>query len=60
MISLGAGAPSSAYFPFQKIQVQISNTIGHKDDPEQDFSTINMTKYDFQPDISDYSMFEAY
>jgi hypothetical protein len=49
MISLGAGAPSSAYFPFERVQVTVSNpnALGEE--------TIRMGKDDFEPGTNDYS-----
>lgn len=53
MISLGAGAPSSAYFPFEEIEVKVSNPprfLG-----EVPASILHLAKYDFEPGVSDYS-----
>ena len=47
MISLGAGKPSSAYFPFDEVNVKISDAAGSK-------SMMSMAAYDFQPGVNDY------
>jgi hypothetical protein len=52
MISLGAGAPSSAYFPFEEIEVKVSNPPRFAGEVPD--SILHLAKYDFQPRISDY------
>ncbi|KAJ5776219.1 uncharacterized protein N7511_001230 [Penicillium nucicola] len=56
MISLGAGAPPEVYFPFESIQLQVSNAIGKAGDAGKDLSMLSLAKYDFQPGINDYSL----
>lgn len=55
MISLGAGAPSAAYFPFQAVHVDIVNPPGFSNAPDESQSVLHMAKYDFEPDVSEYS-----
>ncbi|KAJ5690148.1 hypothetical protein N7462_004540 [Penicillium macrosclerotiorum] len=54
MISLGAGAPSAAYFPFNELQVKLSEHPGIQMEKEQKSKMIRMSKYDFEPGVSDY------
>ena len=54
MISLGAGAPSAAYFPFKELQVKLSEQPGIQAENGHE-SMIRMSKYDFEPGVSDYS-----
>ncbi|KAJ5945726.1 hypothetical protein N7454_002565 [Penicillium verhagenii] len=56
MISLGAGAPSAAYFPFKDINVTISNGIYPSAEIEEPESIIHMAKYDFEAGISDFGL----
>ncbi|OKL57085.1 hypothetical protein UA08_07574 [Talaromyces atroroseus] len=51
MISLGAGAPSSSYFPFNEVEVKVSNSPG-----EASESTIHVGKDDFEPGVNEYSL----
>jgi hypothetical protein len=54
MISLGAGAPSAAYFPFKEIDVKVSNGLGSSAEMETPDSIIHMAKYDFEAGTNDY------
>ncbi|KAJ5939080.1 hypothetical protein N7466_002214 [Penicillium verhagenii] len=56
MISLGAGAPSAAYFPFKNIDVTISNDIYFSAETEEPESNIHMAKYDFEAGVSDFGL----
>ncbi|KAJ5139922.1 hypothetical protein N7448_003330 [Penicillium atrosanguineum] len=56
MISLGAGAPSAAYFPFEAVHVNIANPPGFSGAPEGSESILHMAKYDFEPNSSEYSL----
>lgn len=55
MISLGAGAPSPAYFPFETVRVEIVNPPNLPNDQEESESVLHMAKYDFEPNSSEYS-----
>jgi hypothetical protein len=55
MISLGAGAPSPAYFPFEAVHVDIANPPNLLNDQEGSESVLHMAKYDFEPNFSEYS-----
>lgn len=54
MISLGAGAPSAAYFPFKEIDVKVSNTLDPSGETEASDSVLHMAKYDFEAGVNDY------
>ncbi|KAJ5636087.1 uncharacterized protein N7484_009400 [Penicillium longicatenatum] len=56
MISLGAGAPSAAYFPFKEVDVKVSNELGSSADMETPDSIIHMAKYDFEAGTNDYGL----
>lgn len=57
MISLGAGAPSAAYFPFKQIDVKVSNNLNPSVETEASDSILHMAKYDFEAGINDYGEF---
>lgn len=54
MISLGAGAPSAAYFPFNEINVKVTNDLRSSAETEASESILHMAKYDFEAGANDY------
>ncbi|KAJ6023940.1 hypothetical protein N7540_004737 [Penicillium herquei] len=56
MISLGAGAPSPDYFPFEAIHVNVKSLQGLSIDAGNCQSELRMAKYDFEPGLSEYSL----
>ncbi|KAJ5802866.1 uncharacterized protein N7503_005316 [Penicillium pulvis] len=56
MISLGAGAPSAAYFPFKEIDVKVSNSLNDSVETGVSESVLHMAKYDFEAGVNDYGL----